>query len=140
MYAEEQLTHFDSVSVDHLASGVSCLRPSSCGKLDDCLVDEALFARIEEEPEVAPEVCEEHLDQPSLVLRPELLIELCLLDDQVVIVPECCLRIVGDGTVQLCWHKGVSIGVICLLQLHDPDIETLQVVSQHGIVTASDRD
>ena len=121
LYQEEELSHLDPVPVHRVRHGP--LLPPPGGQLNNYLVNEALLARIEEGPEVAPKVSEKGLDETCLVPWRKLRVEVSRLDDQVEIVFECRLSVDCDIPVQIGRHEHRPPRVCCFLKFQDPNVE-----------------
>jgi len=83
---EAELCHFDTIFKYHHAPLLSFESP--CEHPDDCFVNEALLARVEEVPKVSSELFEEKIDQLGLVLGRKNLVEVEVFNEHVEIVGE----------------------------------------------------
>ena len=105
------------MSLDRLARCVD-----SCEEVDDELVAETHLARVEEVSEARNELTEELVDDVSLHLWCQLLVQSKLLNDQVVIVVEGIRDRFNDVTSKSWWH---IVGLVTPLNTLHPQVQLI---------------
>ena len=106
-----------AVSLDRLARCVD-----SCEEVNDELVAETHLARVEEVSEARNELTEELVDDVSLHLWCQLLVQSKLLNDQVVIVVEGIRDRFNDVTSKSWWH---IVGLVTPLNTLHPQVQLI---------------
>ena len=91
------------------------------------LVDEASITRIEEMPEVLPELLKDQVDYLSLHLWGQLLVKVKLFNDQVVIVLEGLFDSLRNAQVEIGWNVKVANCRVGLLHFLDPDVKLVRL-------------